>query len=463
MYKRTYFSKDNIIVYNSEYNFGNLPDVDLFYGGGGNNPYFSRYIFHFDVEKLKENYNNCELGDLTNVKHYLFFKHSGFTETSFACMPNTYKICLFRVPQEWTEGCGVSADCSQLCTTFAKLGCEVSKSPSNWYMAQSGVTWDVEGIYDSINNEPEYLLCETITCNSADLKLDVTEIVNDLILNNTPNYGFGLSFHFDLERELSDIEKHVVFFGKETYTFFEPYLETEYINPIFDDRAKFYLDKLNRLYLYPTVDGEKVNLDFNPIVEIYDEKNVLKNTYIATCQDKGIYYIEFEVDSASISKCYAWTDKWTGIFINGKAIPDQSFKFNLLPHENYYNFSYNTPKPQTNFNIGFRGIKRDEIIKQGDVHKIFVDIKSPSNPHENIAVDNIFYKLYLRQGPYDELTIIDWFPVNRGVCENWFILDTSWLIPQSYIIDFKIINNETIKTYPEKIKFNIITQPIFFN
>ena len=204
-----------------------------------------------------------------------------------------------------------------------------------------------------------------------------------------------------------------------------------------------------------------VNLDNLPIVEIYNEANQFQQVLTGSCQDLGVYYIEFDIPPNTIDRCFAWTDKWTNISINGRALPDQSFKFNILPADSYYDFSYNTPVAETNYNFGFRGVKRDETIHQGDIRKIFVDIKSPSNPHKQIAIDNIFYRIYIKQGPFDELTIIDWMPVNRGVCENWFLLDTSWMLPQTYTIDFKVLDKETIKTYPEKIKINIITKPIF--
>lgn len=461
MYFRTYFTKDNTIVYKSEFNFGTMPTIDLFYGGGVNKPNFSRYIFQFPMEGLEQKYQKCQLGDLTNVKHKLKFKHAGFNETAYACMPSSYSVCLFKIDEPWEEGCGTDTSCAELCTSFARLNCNVSKSPSNWYLAQSGDTWATEGVFNSLTQTPQYLMCKTISCGSPDLEFDVTDIVNDMILTGGTNQGFGLAFHYNLERETSDIENHVVFFGKETETFFEPFLETEYLNPIIDDRARFYLDKTNRLYLYPKVDGEMVNLDQNPVVEIYNESNQLQYTLTGTCQDLGVYYIEFDIPSASVQRCLAWTDKWKNISINGKSLPDQSFKFNILPAEDYYDFSYNTPVAETNYNFGFRGVKRDEIIHQGDIRKIFVDMKSPSNPHKQITVDNIFYRIYIKQGPFDELTIIDWMPVNRGVCENWFLLDTSWMIPQTYVIDFKVLDKETIKTYPEKIKINIITKPIF--
>lgn len=456
MYFRTYFEKDNTIVYESEYNFGNASIVDLFYGGGGNSPYFSRYLFKFDVENLKEKYQNCELGDLSSVQHKLKFKHAGFEPTPYACMPSSYRICLFELDRDWDEGCGVSDDCGQLCTTYAKLGCTVSKTASNWYFSQSGITWQTGGTYDSIYEDPEYLVCQEIKCDSPDLEIDITDIVNNLIENDVPNYGYGLAFHYDLEREINDIQNHVVFFGRETSNFFEPFLETEYVNPIMDDRAKFYLDKTNRLYLFVGVDGENINLDSNPFVEIYNEKNELQFTLTGTCQDKGVYYVEFEIDSAQITRCLAWKDIWTNLSINGKSLPNYSMQFSLLPAENYYNFGYKTHQAELDFRYGFRGIKRDEVIKRGDIRKIYVDIKSPSTPFENISVDNIFYKIYLKENFYNQETIVDWMPLNRGVCENWFLLDTSWMIAQSYIIDFKVVNKQTIKTYPEQIKFHIV-------
>ena len=58
MYWRTYFDKDNVIVKDSSVNLGKNPIVSLYYGGTYGNSTYSRYIFHFPVEKLKQLYDD---------------------------------------------------------------------------------------------------------------------------------------------------------------------------------------------------------------------------------------------------------------------------------------------------------------------------------------------------------------------------------------------------------------------
>ena len=62
--------------------------------------------------------------------------------------------------------------------------------------------------------------------------------------------------------------QYVGFFTRHTQTYYEPFLETVYNNPIKDDRKNFYKNKVNRLYLYSNVGSEPTNLDNNPSVNI---------------------------------------------------------------------------------------------------------------------------------------------------------------------------------------------------
>jgi hypothetical protein len=56
----------------------------------------------------------------------------------------------------------------------------------------------------------------------------------------------------------------------------------------------------------------------------------------------------------------------------------------------------------------------------------------------------------------EQLDVIPWTPVNIGACENFVYLDTTWMLPQHYYLDFKAVSNSEERTYPEEIKFLIL-------
>ena len=50
---RTYFDKNNTIIYNNNTNTGKNPVTELYYGGGVINQSYSRFLFYFDENRLK--------------------------------------------------------------------------------------------------------------------------------------------------------------------------------------------------------------------------------------------------------------------------------------------------------------------------------------------------------------------------------------------------------------------------
>ena len=56
------------------------------------------------------------------------------------------------------------------------------------------------------------------------------------------------------------------------------------------------------------------------------------------------------------------------------------------------------------------------------------------------------------------VNVIDWEDVNRAYLKNYFVLDTSWLIPNEYYIDIKLTSNELVKTHTTKLKFSVVNQ-----
>jgi hypothetical protein len=134
MYWRTYFDKDNVIIKDSTVNLGKNPIISLYYGGTYGNSTYSRYIFHFPVEKLKQLYGDCMLGDLTKVKHKLVLKPTRYfgngLDMTTACLATAYDLCLFRTRQEWLEGCGYDFDCAERCDGYISPNCNSSFAAS---------------------------------------------------------------------------------------------------------------------------------------------------------------------------------------------------------------------------------------------------------------------------------------------------------------------------------------------
>lgn len=466
LYFRTYFDKDNVIVKDSLVNLGANPSAQLFYGGTYEDSEYSRYIFHFSVERLKELYNNCQLGDLSQVSHKMVLKPTRyFGEANLNaenCLATSYKLCLFRIRQEWEEGCGYNLDCGEECNGYINPKCNSSNGASNWYYAQTNVLWETEGIFDTfsgdsiISGEPVYLQCKKQECNDCLFEMDLTSIVNDLITGDTENYGFGLAFDNFYEINPEGNRKYIGFYSRETTTFFKPYIETEYLNPITDDRSSFYLDKENSLYLYVNLRGEPTNLDENPIITILDEFGDTYLTLTGECITQGVYGVNFIVPSSGVTEgaCVAWTDVWSNIKINGISRPYVELEFELKPDTDYYQVGFGTFTPKK-YGFKYRGIKRNEFIRRGDVRKVIIDVYEQFKPNRRVAVDNVYYRVYVKEG-LEQLDVIPWTPVNIGACENYIYLYTEWMIPQQYYIDFKAVSNQEERTYPEEIKFTIL-------
>jgi hypothetical protein len=107
--------------------------------------------------------------------------------------------------------------------------------------------------------------------------------------------------------------------------------------------------------------------------------------------------------------------------------------------------------------MNLSGIRRDEKIKRGDLRKVFVNVREPYTINQSSVIDGLQYRVWIREGN-TEVNVIDWMDVNRTYLKNYFILDTSWMIPNEYYIDIKLTSNLLVKTYTNTMKFNIVNQ-----
>jgi hypothetical protein len=463
MVTRTYIDKNNTIIFGTLINTGRNPIAELYYGGKETQTDYTRHLLYFDISDLQQKYNNGELGDLSNVTHTLRMTNSSFFDRDLQAQKlldgkqrtSSFNLVLFRVNKLWDEGCGY--DYQRFMGLHPSDDITFVESASNWINATTTVAWDEPGVY---SGSPSGVTVTTqhFDKGNENIEMDITNEVNSLITGGTTNYGYGIAFERDLETKEVVPSQYVGFFTRHTQTYYEPFVETSYNNPIRDDRKNFYRGKTNRLYLYTNLGGEPTNLDSKPSVVVKDGNGTLFSSFTSNDvvqQTKGVYYIELFVPITS-SDCTIFTDTWSDIVINGINRPDVTLQFEIKDDTEYYNFGDSESLPiEYTFNLS--GIRRDEKIKRGDQRKVFVNARIPYTVNETSVIDGLQYRLWIREGN-TEVNVIDWTDVNKSYLKNYFILDTSWMIPNEYYIDIKLTSNQLVKTYTNTLKFNIVNQ-----
>jgi hypothetical protein len=458
---RTYFDKNNTIVYNSNVNTGLNPITELFYGGPVGNQTYSRFLFHFDENRIKSLYTGGTFTDLSKLKHTLRMTNTGafdkeLLNTSMGGKDRTasFNLILFKINQPWDNGVGYDYEIPIM--TFGDPAYYVGAS--NWVRPQTGIDWSGgTGVY---SGSPSAI---TVTYQHFDkgnenIEMDVTNYVNGVLTGNT-NYGLGIAYDRSYELLSTTVPQYVGFFTNNTQTFYEPYIETVYDNHIKDDRNSFYLDKNNKLYLYVNLGGNPTNLDVKPTVEIYNNNDVLFSSYTqsqVTHVTKGVYSVDIIVPSNGSNGCVMYSDVWKGIKINGVSRPDISLDFAMKDSADYYNIgtSDNLPKKTA---VSVSGIQNNERIKRGDVRKVIVSARIPYTVEQTQLIDDIKYRLYVTEGK-PELTVIDFQPVEMANNQYYFLLDTASLIPNTYYLDILVTSNLEVTTLKGVLQFDIVNQ-----
>jgi len=461
---RTYIDKNNTIQKDREINTGRNPIAEIYYGGSINTTDYSRYLLYFDIEDLQNRYNNGEFGNLSTVTHTLRVCNSSYFNTDLQGQKlldgqqrtSSFDLICFRIDEDWDEGTGydyrypIGAIQSDNNITFIE-------SPSNWIYAETLDEWSQEGIY---SGTPSGITVATqhFDKGNENIEMDITNEVNSLITGGTTNYGYGIAFVHPLEEIITKPAQYVGFFTRHTQTYYQPFLETVNSEFIKDDRKNFYKNKVNKLYLYSNVGSEPTNLDNNPSVTIYDnEGNVFSAiTSAQTIQvTTGIYYAEvFVPDFTEDGVLYF--DVWGDLSVGGVSLDDVELDFEIKDDTEYYQIGNNESLP-TPYAISLSGVKRDERIKRGDVRKIMVSARLPFTINESRVIDGLEYRLWVREGN-TQVSVIDWQPVNRAYLKNYFILDTSWMIPNRYYIDIKLTSNQEVTHYIDTMQFQILNQ-----
>lgn len=478
----SYFSRNNTIIYNSFVNTGRNPVTELFYGSVISTQYpnnYSRFIFDLDLTLLKEKVAD---GTITttctdDIKHTLRMVNTSTfndllnTTTSQSRMRATsFDLILFRIPfiednpnlpQIWDEGVGYD---------YADLIYEIkndknfSDRPSNWYQTTTIGTWTEPGVYNNKNEGGVNYSGLTIVdvqhfeFGNENISFDMTDEINSILNGSLPNIsGWGIAFKPQVENLTGLTENYEVqFFTRHTQTFYEPYLETSYNDLIEDDRNQFTLGKVNKLYLYLFDNGNPINLDHTPTVDLHDSTGnpIVGLIGLPTCQRaKGVYEVIIPPLIGYKTPC-TFSDKWYNLKLNGFNLPDILNDFTLLPLKSSIQIGTTSVDPKL-YGFDFYGIKQDEKIFNTDVRKVGVVIKQAYTTQKLLHHVDASYRVYVREGQ-TEVQVQDWTSINRTPNEYYFIFDTRDKIPNEYYIDIKVISSGEVNTYKQQIKFQII-------
>lgn len=451
---RSYFSKNNCLINGNYTNNANNPAIEISTVDISDKKQ-SRYIFDINLNNLL-NKVNSGLIKQDNVKHYLVMTNTinhapdrnsintfeGFLRAS------SFNLELFNVDEDWDAGSGYDIVYNENKNT--------PKQASNWYNRKSGVSWTNEGVFVGD-------IIDTISFDSGseNIRVDITDYINQRLgFTGTPKYSgssFGLGLKFDdaFESNTSGgLKQFVSFHGKDTNTFYEPYIESLIDDKVYDDRGFFQLDSDNTLYLYLKNIKETDNVLVSNVNIIDNNEQIFESINNITKVKTGLYKINLNISSSDFPDCIILNDEWT-FNINGKEIK-YSGEFYIQPNELKYVSDNNTSIK--NYFFSLLGINENEQICGGEVKKIRLSVRSIYNTKlidTNLAVE---YRVYTKVGKEFELDIIPYTEFNKTIYGYEFDLDTSWLIAQDYFIEVRLTYNEQF--IKNKLSFTI-TQNLF--
>jgi hypothetical protein len=491
---RTYFSKDTTLVRNSCVNTGRNPITELFYGGSTNinDTKYSRYLFDIDFDDIRDKVNNSELF-ISGMTHTIKMTNTSCFDKELYCRTNcssigdvrratSFSLLLFEVGESWDEGNGYDyAESNNLSCDEANITyCE---SPANWFERKTNTNWSSNGTYSgdpttqgASGNTSIVITTQSFDHGDENLCLDITSYVNNLLLTGmTGTTSFGLAYNYSTEILSDEDTFYVGFFGRETNSVYEPFLETSFDDRIQDDRSQFYLDKDNRLYLYTNAGGEPTNATLGDVIIQDHNENTFQTipSSAITQTSTGVYYVTVNVSNNPISGYCGnllFTDTWQDVTINGNNLGDSEQEFVLRDENGYYTVGTTSASGANGLGVGsatnlsiydyafiVSGLKYQEKIKRGDTRRVNIEARIPLTIDQVGVIDKIKYRIFSREGN-TQIDYIGWTEVNRAFDGNYFLMDTSWFIPNDYYLEVKIESGVEVRTYDDVIKFEIVSE-----
>lgn len=449
---RSYFSKQSTLIKDNYTNNSQNPVFEL----TRSKNLYSRYIFEVDITKLREDYiiNNYSIDKL--LSHTINFTSSirlredliGKEYVGASTRDTNFELQLTPVTESFGEGQGFD----YIYSTGLTNNLTPTTQIPNWYYRDQQNQWDISGVYSS--STP--LATTKVLKGSESISFNVTNYINEQITASTSNtLSFALAYTPEYETGVtSDIRYVTSFFSRATQSYFEPYLQSTINDVILDTRNKFKMGVDNKLYLKSSSDISVFK------VEILDDTNTVISAITGPSikkVQKGVYEIDVNISPIDYCDYVNFTDKWY-YTLNGN-IYNHSQYFTLYEN-NIFEDEYEGFE-NSDFSFSLTGIKDSENINQESFkRKIELDIKRLyQNKIENIYdYNNVEYRVYMKQGNV-EFEVIPYQKVSNLNDRYYFYLDTSWMIPQTYFLEVRILKdnivhkNDTTKFQVASIRF----------
>jgi hypothetical protein len=493
---RSYIDKNNTIVSNSYVNTGRNPVIELNFGASDlivPNYGYSRLLFNLDLSLLEQNIATgvISTGCTSAMTHTLKMTNTSSFDNELlnTFMSNerrratSFDLILFRIPkisgdtgepQFWDEGVGYDYSDFNIAKNSANGGSSpltyvdsraYSTRPSNWYQTTTISNWSQPGVYNNKNEGTVNFSGLTIVARqhfefgNEDLDMDMSDEINGILDGSiTGVTGWGVAYLPQIENITGLTESYsVAFFSRHTQTFYQPYLLTNYDDIIKDDRNLFLKSQTNRLYLYIYQNGDLVNLDSTPFVRIEDRNGdaVIGMASLSTClRTKGVYEVVVPNGFNGSPVPCEYYDIWSGLTINGQAIPNVTNQFTLQQYNAGIQIGPLSKEPEI-FGFNFYGILQNEQILNTDIRKVGVTIKKAYTGQVVLLNVSAFYRVYVKEGT-TEVLVQDWTPINRTPNEYYFIFDMRDKIPNQYYVDIQVNTSGEKDTYKQQLTFNIV-------
>ena len=495
---RSYIDKNNTIVSNSFVNTGRNPVIELNFGASDlvvPNFGYSRLLFNLDLSLLEQNVASgvISTGCTTGMTHTLKMTNTSSFDNELlnTVMSNqrrratSFDLILFRIPnvsgdtgnpQVWDEGVGYDYNDFNIAKSSAQGGMSpltyvdsrsFSTRPSNWYQTTTVDDWSEPGVYSNTNNGTVNYSGLTIVARqhfelgNEDVDMDMSDEINGILNGSiTGVTGWGMAYLPQIENLTGLTDSYsVAFFSRHTQTFYQPYLLTNYNDLIQDDRNQFLKNQTNKLYLYIYQNGDFVNLDNNPTVNIKGRDGLPLSgaTNLTSCLiTKGVYEVTVpNVFSLSPSPCMFY-DVWSNLSINGQSIPNVENQFTLQEYNAGIQIGSLSKEPQK-FGFDFYGILQNEQILSSDIRKVGVTIKKAYTAQQMLLDVSAFYRVYVKEGT-TEVQVQDWTPINRTPNEYYFMFDMRDKLPNQYYVDIQVNTSGEKDTYKKQLTFNIVNR-----
>jgi hypothetical protein len=499
---RSYFSRNNTLISNLFTNTARNPVVELNFGSSDlitPNFGFTRFIFDLDLDGLRQMYLDkyISTGCTTAITHTLLMTNtSSFDDDLINTNMNngrkratSFDLILFRIPkfsgttgipQAWDEGVGY--DYNDFGTTVngvsgSQTAIEqynnksLSLRPSNWYQTTTVANWSQPGIYDNKNTLTGLtgLNYSSITIvdeqhfelGNEDIQFNMTNEITG-ILNGTITgvTGWGVAYKPDIENLSGLTDAYSVgFFGKYTQTFYQPYLLTDYNDLIQDDRNVFLKNQTNKLYLYVYQNGDFVNLDNLPGVNIEDQNGdvVPGGSGLTTClATRGVYEVTVPNIFTNQPVPCLFYDVWTGLTVNGQSLPNVTNQFVLQNYSAGIQIGSLSKEP-SKYGFSFYGILQNEKILNTEVRKVGVVVKKEWTSQHQLENVDVYYRIYVTEGT-TEVQVQDWTSVNRTPNEYYFMFDMRDKIPNEYYVDIRVNTSGEKDIYKDTLRFQIVNK-----